>query len=179
MSEEAYLQAVRDDIRTTLDYRETECEVELGVLPPPLFGEVFVAVCPAAWDSASEGGADLWERIRIDVHVIQRAKLVPLDRQGKEFLLKNLSSLNARCRAIAKRINMRYEVMDAANELIQETTGDDAQQGFHHPLRWTGCTLPAVLDATAWGAKPESGAAIYRTVKFGEAERIQKADTAV
>lgn len=179
MSEEAYLQAVRDDIRTTLKYRPEECEVELGPQPPPRWGEVFVAVVPAAWDSASEGGSDFWERIRIDVHVLLRARQVPLDLQGDEFLLKNLTGLNARCRAIARRVNMNYTIMDAANVLLRETADDVAQQGFHHPLKWLGCSLPQVMDATQWAAKPETGAAIYRTIRFGEAERIQPAATAV
>lgn len=179
MSEEAYLQAVRDDIRMTLKYRPLECDVELDPAPPPSFGEVYVSVCPAAWESASEGGTDFRERIRIDVHVIQRARQTPMDLQGTEFLLKNLTSLNARCRAIARRVNMNYTIMDAANVLLRATANDEDQQGFFHPLRWLGCTLPAVMNATQWGATPESGAAVYRTVRFGEAERAQPAATAV
>ena len=179
MSEEALLQAVRDDLRQNLGYLPAQCDVETDYEPPPSFGELYVAICPASWESGSQGGNDFWERIALEVHVIVRAMRTPLDRQGTEFLLKNLTSLNARARAIAVRVNMNYDIMDAANELSRLATGDVDQQGFHHPLKWLGCTLPKPMSATVWGATAESGAAFYRTIRFGEAERIQPARTAV
>ncbi|OGT57669.1 MAG: hypothetical protein A3E01_02725 [Gammaproteobacteria bacterium RIFCSPHIGHO2_12_FULL_63_22] len=167
MSEESLLLAVRNEIRTSLKYKPSECDVEFDGRPLAIAGETYIAVWPGEWSNDGQTEHFLDERHGVQVNVYLRAPKVPRDR-SRNLLLDAKASVNVRCRAIMLAIHMNYAVMDAANDLLLPSA-----TGFHHPLRFQGCSAPQVVTGDYFYAQSESFAGLLRTIRFGGAIRYQ------
>lgn len=169
--------AVRDKIRDTLTLGTDPavCEVMFDGQPAPVCGEWFYAVHAGDWrgDSAD---ADLQELIGVNVTVTRRVAFAPNDRQGLDVWAKAKVGLDAVLRKIVVAIHHKYDVMNAANVLMEADAA--GSWGFDEPLLFLNGGMPAP-KGPPWFAAEDAGtgkfanAGMAQTLVFGRAKRVQ------
>lgn len=172
MSQRALLIAVRDHLKDEvvgLGLAGTQCEVQFDGQPPPMCGELFVAVHASDW-SCSENES-LEEVYGVNVTVTIRVAKVPLDRMGPNALVGPAGkSLDDWLEKIRVSLHSNYDVMSRANTAI--TT---AANGFVEPLRFRGAGRPEP-KAPDWFSSEDSASVavgLAQTLRFGDAKRVQ------
>lgn len=168
IAESALLLAVRDKLRDGEGWTEKQCEVEQDEIAPATVGQLYVVVLPGGWSNGprhntSGGVNDLL--FSVDVAVIKRAASTPRDRRRNLFLT-NLDGLNAEVGKVFKWVDFRYDVLDAANELIERETG--IEKAFVEPLKFsTVDRRPRVVGGEMFAAAANQPAAgLIRVVSF-------------
>lgn len=167
-AETCLLIAVRDRLRTRLELRDTECDVELDDQVPAVSGDLYITVTPAGGRAgprhATSGGAiDVMFGCRVTV--FQKMADVPRDRRRSVFL-ERARGVNKRLDAVMSAIDFSYDVTTAATALL--VAGQ-----FVEPFKFTGLDdrpQPVVRDAyDAAGAITKGGdpvLAIKRGINF-------------
>lgn len=173
MSLVAILQAVRDQLKTSLDLQDHECQVHDDPQPHPDVGKRFFAVYPGSCGPGSEQiDYGLSESLGVNVGLTVRLSGVPQDRVTEEIFLQALRGIEPLSRKIVAAIHMNYEVMSRANDLI---SGEDK---FFHPLTWAFTTMPPEVKLGEWFWSGESNisrkSGVFVNIAFVGAERIQK-----
>src|SRR5260370_13994362 len=156
MSQVFLLQAVRDRIRTVLQYSERDCELTLpGGRPPARMGKYFVGV---------HGGG-----IRgLDRHAFKGSYEVtvtltgrinePDDRIATAMLYKERGGFSDRLRAIALLIAKdayNFHVSNQANKYIGDALDGTEPTGFRQGLTFTSQTTPREVDGAWFSADPQ------------------------
>lgn len=175
IEEKCLLIAVRDRLQEVCGYTDQQCEIEFDELAPATVGELYVVVQTEGYQRGphqDKSGTVRDMVFNVGVTAIQRARNVPRDRSRNVFL-SNLHNLNAELEKIAAAIDWKYEVVNAANELL---LGEgDEHQGFHHPLVWVSVDAkPRLVGPDVFAAVPgKQAAGMARTVHFGAARRTR------
>ena len=177
MSQRALLLAVRDYLRSELEYTDSQCEVTFDGQPPAVAGERFVAIHAGSWtgDEETEG---LEEEYGIEVTVSVKAGRVPRDRIGTNLLVgptgESLDNHLEDIRAALHLDKGAYPVLALANATIGAS-----ENGFVVPLRFRDGGKPTEKDHAWFGVAPPDvkgllpPAGIAQTLTFGGAKRVQ------
>lgn len=174
MSQEAYLVAVRDKLRTALTLSDAECDVHMDGNVPIISGKRYFGVLPGS--SVDIGGADyaVHEEIGVDVQITLRGTFVPQDAKGRELLIQAVKGLGPIARDIAYgtvALHMNYALMAVVNAAI--AVGSPSAEGFYFPLRCLDLGTPGVVDGTVFGGSVDAAAGVRRALRFGQAKRMQ------
>lgn len=174
-TESALLEAVRDQIRSVLNIKDRQCEIEFDDDEiPAIVGDLYIIVMPGTIQPGprhdSSGG--VMDRIfSVDVSVVIRATAKPADRR-REIFNANLGSINARLQAVFDAIDFSYVTMNAANVIIQ--ANESSSEGFTEPLRFAGAgRIRPVPGETFKGGGNEKVAGLIRRMSYGGARRIK------
>jgi hypothetical protein len=164
------------------------CEVEFDGQPPPICGELFIAIHEGAWSGEYiEGRKD---RIGVEITITRRIAAYPVDR-GKTPLLEAADALHVWIEKIAAKVHMNYNVLDMAGGTCVDHvwTGGKSysltatENGFAEPLYFTGCAGKTEKKGPDWFmADPSENVdnaplGIARTLVFGNAVRYQSTDS--
>lgn len=179
MSQLALLTAVRNVLRQAAPYGLglpiAQCEVMFDGQPPPVCGELFVAVHPGDWNAVDVEGLE--EEFGVDITVTVRVGKVPRDGMGLNALIGPAgASLDGRLeqiRALLHLDSVQDQVLNQANQII----GNSAN-GFVEPLRFRGCSRPEPKGPDWFGAEanghgPLPPVGLAQTLHFGGARRVQ------
>lgn len=174
--DEAYLQAVRDAIRTEYKLDLMHCEVTPDGKAHPDAGEWYYAVHPGSLTNSAVNYRK--DTVGLYVTVTLRTDSIIQDRLGEEAVLGR-DGIVARAKRLAALLNMNYAIMDAANTLLTAAADAAGASPFYLPLQF--------LEAQYLGPKgPEhffaegqeptvTGLAVQ--ISLGRAERIQSLET--
>lgn len=159
------LRAVRDKIRSSLNYQTHQCQIDLDNSTPAIAGQVYVGVSSANW--SQEYSESLSETFDVDVAIYLKAQVNP--RSDYEPLWRDMDK---RMREIIVKIHMQHDVRTAANALIP---GDDSGIGkFIVPLRFARASRsPELLSGEQLGSKPDQALGMKRVLHFVGAQRLQ------
>lgn len=170
--DEAYLQAVRDAIRTKYDLDVMHCEVTADGKAHPDAGEWYYAVWPG--DLANSAQNCLDEQVSVNVTVTMRTGFTPPDRVGVSAIVP-AGGLIRRVKELRAFLHMNYDVLDAANVYLNAAAGAETA-GFKVPLmfqnaRYLGPKGPDWFWADPTGEDAITGLAVQITL--GRARRVQ------
>lgn len=165
MSEYAMLRAVRDKLRSSLNYQTHECMIDLDNSTPAIAGQVYVGVSSANW--ISEYSESLSEIFDVDVAIYLKAQVSP--RSDYEPLWRDM---DRRMREIITKLHLQWDVMNAANALIP---GDSSTVSkFCVPLRYARANKSMeLLDGSHFGSQPDKALGMKRVLHFVGAQRVQ------
>jgi hypothetical protein len=173
-AEKNLLIATRNQLRTELSLEDNQCNVELDEAPATV-GKFYYLVMPGGVSpgpthNTSGGVFDLL--YGVDVRVIVRATEVPRDRK-RDVFIGNLGALADKLDAAIGVIDFRYELLSAANALIEaEVVPPAGEVQFVEPLKLASMDpKPIPVGGEMFGASGE-GAGIMRTLRFHGARRI-------
>lgn len=175
MSQRALCLAVRDRIRTALSLDSTTCKFTPDGMPPPIAGELYVAVHPGPWRGIDIEG--LAEVVGVSITVTRRIGEAPYDRQGEEVWAKATEGMEETLRAILAAIhldNASWATMAAANAYISGTVNK-----FVEPLRFVDGGRPEPKGPEWFSADDYEGrgrfanAGLAQTMRFDGAKRYQ------
>lgn len=175
MSIDALLQAVKSHLQSEMSLQDLECDLTGEGAPVPMSGQQFIAIHDGGEEDAS-GDFDLDEYVSVLVTVTRRIGEAPLDQLAPELIHKVASGMGPDLRRIKGLIHKRYDLMNAANELI-----DDAYDKFKEPLRWIR-TSPPQFKGPDWfnagfdehGAGTQQMCGVAKVMTFGRARRVQR-----
>lgn len=170
MSIGCLLEAVRDRLRTFVNVDASQCDVTPGGRPIPSSGEYFIGID----DGGSENSTPhyLSETFSVDVYVSYRTGVIPQDRKGKVLYLRTFYGLNDICDLVKVALHGKYEVVTAANALVQESA--ILAVGFQSPLRFMGAG-PARVETGDWSFGTQDDLAyLVKQLRFGGTLRVQK-----
>lgn len=168
MSQQALLQAVRNHLISQLTLGNDQCDIMPEGRPIPGMGQFFYAV--------DDGGVEvantefLSERYSVDVTVTVRTGQFPSDRR-RLLVVTATSGIDARCDAIKSKLHGSYTVMDAANVLITGSVNK-----FQRPLRLMSISAASYRGADWAGSANDNDCFVTRTLRFGDALRVQDLD---
>ena len=142
--------------------------------PAPREGEYAIALDEAGVQSNDRENLD--ERYAIDVYVMRRMKLFPIDKQDQIYL-KQVTGLGAIERQVIGLIHGNQALRIAADELLgimveQESTTDTGSI-FQMPLFYTGRGRTEFKDGTWGGAAPDKESWAVRVLHFVGGDRVQ------
>lgn len=177
MSMRALLTAVRNRLRAAitdvppgLGYETRQCEVGWDGQPPPMAGQVFVAVHPGSITSQSDQAMD--EYYDLTVTLSMRLGQFPVDRWGERSLILSDTGLYARAEAIRALLHMNYPVQDAANAIIGAQ-----DNGFVETIRYLGMGALREQGPDWWWAESEqqteAPVGLSVEIRLGKARRVQ------
>jgi hypothetical protein len=172
-AEKNLLLAVRNRLRSQGPYTLQECEIEFDEMAPATVGNTYLAVMPAGWTPGPRhktcgGISDLL--YSVEVVVIKRITHVPRDR-SRDVYFRNLRALTEDIDKVFTIIDFQYDLMNAANTLINTETG--SEEGFIEPLKFTSISpKPQLVPAEVFAGTNEDRAGLKRSIVFGGARRI-------
>lgn len=183
MSQLALLKAVRDVLRGAtpqgLGLPNAQCEVMFDGQPPPVCGELFVAVHPGEWSAEDIEGFN--EVLGVNITVTVRVGKVPRDEMGLNALIgpagKSLDGYLEQIRALLHLDSWADQVLNKAN-----TTIGASANGFVEPPRFRGCGLPEPkgpdwFSAEYNGHGPTPPVGLAQTITLGGARRVQRIES--
>lgn len=175
----ALLLATRARLRATvllggLAYENGQCEIGWDGQPPPMAGQVFVAVHPGA--VRSDHDLSLRETVALDLTLSMKTGGLPVDRYGEQSVVLATTGIYARAEAIRALLHMNYTVLNDANAGQSYSIGA-SDNGFVEPLKFLSMTPPQERGPEwFWGESEFSGdapAGLSITLSFGNAVRVQ------
>lgn len=185
MEEKCLLLAVRNRLRSVCEYSDQECDVEFDEQVPAIAGERYIIVTTEGITRGphqDKSGTVRDLLFAVGVTVIKRTRNVPRDRT-RDVFVNNLGSLDAEIEAITTAIDWKYDVINAASQLLvteglltQEQLDDHPGLGFHHPLVFSGVDAkPRMVSPEVFAGHTVSNqaAGMARTVHFGAARRTR------
>lgn len=177
MSLAALTLATRDTLQQAFNLTADSCEVGFDGQPKPTAGQRYLAVFPGSWGGVSDDN-DLSEDYGVNVTVSMRLGTAPKDRWGIEVWAKAQVGLEAVCRQIAVKVHKNYDLMNLANQYIQQLFTAQTYWLLFHPLElvdggsprlvgpdWFGETLDANVQVQNYG--------VMQAMRFGKASRAQ------
>lgn len=174
--DEAYLTAVMEGIRTAYSLDLWHCDVTPDGKAHPDAGEWYYAVHPGSLTNSAQNYRK--DTVGLYVTLTLRTDSIPQDRIGQEAVLGR-EGIIARAKALAALVNMNYEMMDRANELLTAAAGAAGASPFYLPLQFMEAAYlgPKGPDwFFAEGQEPTvTGLAVQ--LSFGRAERVQYLET--
>ena len=175
--ESALLTAVRNQLRTVCGFSDAECQVEPDEMAPSVAGNRFVAVLPNGWrrgDTSNDSGGLRDKIYSVQVVLILRTTAIARDRQNDSIFLEASKGLEKVLEDISAAIDWKYEVLNAANNIISTAGGSNASRGFIEPLRESAIDpKPRYVNSGVFAAMPgKTSAALARTITFDGARRI-------
>jgi len=182
MSQRCLHLAVRDDLRTWLPANTTDLfpvptdQIEIGFdgRPLPAQAEISVMIHPARWSNQYDEGIEEIHGTNITVSV--KGGKVPLDRWGPELMMKAAAGLDFVLEKIKAHVHSNYDIMNAANTLINSTLG--TSNGFVRPLFFRDGGSPQPKGGSWWTARgKERMGGLAQTLRFDDAQRDQTVES--
>jgi hypothetical protein len=175
MSMEALLLAVKGRLQSALSLDDDTCDVQPDGAPEAMSGEWYYAVHPLGIDQTGDQAHYIMERYSVGVTVTRRATYAPQDRAGSEIVAKRATGLYAAAARVRAALHGRWEIVAAANVIITDDLGDEAN-GFVEPLLLSTISAPRPQGGGWFSAddppEPPSGYSVE--VAFRSALRPQK-----
>lgn len=174
--DEAYLQAVRDAIRTAYNLDLMHCEVTPDGRAHPDAGEWYYAVHPGSLSNSAQNYRD--DTVGLFVTVTLRTDAIMQDRLGAEAVLGR-NGIIARAKALAALIHMNYTIMDAANDLLTNAAAAPGASPFYLPLQLVEAQYLGPKGPDWFFAEGQDAATTGLAVQinFGRAKRVQYDET--
>jgi hypothetical protein len=173
------MEAVRDELRKSLGYKDNECQLSppTGQPPAEFGGKVYVAVCEGQTENTDDVKMSLDELVALTVVITMRAQGVPYDRHANELLYKPETGLADRVHAIKIAVHR-----DSADDRIRKQANKSfpaaTTNGFIETLRYMSADTPQPVGADwFWGEPGDKIAAYVQTVRFGKARRKQRLES--
>jgi hypothetical protein len=172
--ERALLTAIRNRLRSELDYAPEACEIEFDEEIPPVVGDRYVAVLPGGVNAGPYQGARgyLLDLVHsVDVAVYFRIRAVPRDRR-RDVFLSHTQNLTDEVERIIGQIDRSYDLLNAANVLLAD---DGETQGFCEPLRFSRIDgRPRLAGPDVFAASGKDAVGLVRTVSFTGARLVRQ-----
>lgn len=174
--DEAYLQAVRDAIRAQFNIDQYHCEVTPDGKAHPDAGEWYYAVHPGSLSNQAVNYRK--DIVGLYVTVTMRTDSIPQDRLGQEAVLDR-NGIIRRAKALAAFVNMNYDIMNAANELLTAAADEAGASPFYLPLQFVEAAYLGPKGPDWFFAEGSEATVTGLAVQlsFGRAERIQYLET--
>jgi lysophospholipase L1-like esterase len=180
MSQSALAQAARDILQAAFGWSAQVCQLQFDGKPPPIAGELFIAVHPGRWAGIDCEG--LGEAIDFQVTVTKRASFAPDDEGMMQVWAAPAVGVDAICRAIIAKLHLDVSgdaLIAAANAYIVAQNFGSPVNGFTVCPRFRDGGNPIDRGAEWFSAEGDmavgkfANAGISQTISFGPAERYQ------
>lgn len=175
MSQRALTLATKDYLQFWFGYTDAECDTSPDGQPPPMSGELFVAVHGGGFRNGADDSRQDYHTVMITI--TRRVPQAPFDRSYSSIIDDVDQGLEVTANQIIAKMHTgtgAYEVMNQANKYLVSWAGGRDVYGFEEPLRFRGCTEPQKKSGS-WvhGDAGEPHAARTLTLTFSDALRQQ------
>ena len=180
MSQSALVQAARDILQAAFGWGTDVCALQFDGMPPPIAGELFVAVHAGSWSNIDCEG--LGESIGFHITVTRRAAAYPKDEGMMQIWAAAQTGLDAVCRAIVAKLHLdanKDALINAANVYCLAQNLGAPVNGFVVCPRFRDGGTPTVRGPDWFSAEGDDGAGTFanagisQTITFAGAERYQ------
>lgn len=183
MSLYACMLATRNKLREELKFSDNEiCITEREGRPPATGWNTFIAIWGTDW-RPDEPDLDLGlsELYSFSVTITQRVNAIAQDRIGTDMYVSENLETEKVVRKIIIAIHKQYDIITAANDLIDAETYNQIME----PFRWRGGdAVPILRDASwlkTWApdhiTDPQLDCFLTLQLDFGGAKRMQATHT--
>lgn len=149
---------------------EGQIDVMVDGRPPPISGDIFIAVHPGGFRGTSMEILDV--NCQVNITVTLRTTQVPYDRTGIFSIVDQKLGLGPLTQLIIEYIHMNYIILQYAGKYINEVSGLCNQ--WIEPLRLNICSPPRFVGGEWFHAEGEAREeAIIQTISFADARRVQ------